>query len=144
MEARGSLKTGEPVDVRAEGAVFKQLGDRGVWRKGDVTVAVCKLGTALAGPGDRGEEARVLPFVKAAGRRGRLFGDAVGRWSDSAAADWGVKGPRTMLWLGNAIAEQATTPTARHYLWRQVLRLSAGDNGVDDHSFLNEVVETAT
>ena len=31
----------------------------------------------------------------------------------------------------------------RHYWWRSVLKLTAADNGVDEHKFLNELLEVA-
>lgn len=48
-----------------------------------------------------------------------------------------------MQWLAQRIIEQGTGPTHRHYGWRSVLKATPIDSGVDEHLFLNELIEIA-
>ena len=41
------------------------------------------------------------------------------------------------------IADQEWTPTRRHEWWRTCLNLSKNDEGVEEHSFLSQLIETA-
>lgn len=71
------------------------------------------------------------------------FAEAVRRMSTTDFPDWQVRGPRTCKCILDAIALQGYTPLQRHFWWRQIQGLSASDVGVDDHSFLSDILETA-
>ena len=87
---------------------------------------------------------RTLPVAYNARRkRGRTFASAVSQLSETQFEDWPTRGPRTFLWLVQAITSPGCTPVQRRYWWRAVLRLTASDAGVDEHRFLSEVMEQA-
>ena len=56
---------------------------------------------------------------------------------------WMVQGPPTMRWVCLTHVAGNTTPKQRHFWWRQVLGLVSTDPGVEEHSFLCELIETA-
>lgn len=75
------------------------------------------------------------------GMRPRSFANAASLVTTPEQAGWKVQGPRTTEWLVKELAAQNTTPLARHFWWRSVQNLSAGDPGVDEHQFLSELIE---
>ncbi len=62
------------------------------------------------------------------------------RWT---AQQWGIDGPATVRCLMNAHRGLNSPPRQRHWWWRNVQSLDAGDPGVQEHFFLSEVLELA-
>jgi hypothetical protein len=143
LEARCGFSLGDPVDVVKSGVEFWRMGDRGVARSNGVEVMSVGLVGSLAADGGGVGDLRVLPFLTTPGPVARSFESAVLALSESPGTKWAVLGPRSVKWLCAAILEQGPGPRQRHYWWRSVLRLTASDNGVDDHCFLSDVIETA-
>jgi hypothetical protein len=143
LEARWGFSLGDPVDVVKSGVEFWRMGDRGIARSNGVEVMSVALVGSIEGDGGGIGDLRVLPFLASVGPVARSFESAVLALSESPGTKWAVLGPRSVKWLCAAILEQGPGPRQRHYWWRSVLRLTASDNGVDDHCFLSDVIETA-
>jgi len=156
LEDRGGLTVGAPIPPRANwigGHV-----DRALFKIGDEVVAAGRVGT-FAPPTPRGDGGGEGPERDASrtgaagdlrtlavrydprGVRSRPFADATAALVETQFPDWGVHGPRTFLWLVLAISSQGFTPLQRHFWWRNILRLTASDAGVDEHQFLSELIE---
>lgn len=142
LEARAGFKLHGAVVVSAAGTEFVRLGDRGVVRRRGLCVAVGLLGTEEVVE-ELPADTRVLELPRAADDGRVDFRQAVFATAVADGSDWEVKGPRTASWVLQRIAEQGPGPVHRHYWWRSVLKVTPMDSGVDDHLFLNELIETA-
>lgn len=89
------------------------------------------------------EDLRILPARDRTESRlaSSPFRAEVDQLTESPIDGWTVQGPRTTRWLVQAISEHHGSPTARHFWWRHVLGLAAGDHGVDEHLFLSTLLE---
>ena len=144
-EDRGSFKAGEVVQL--DGLRLVRMGDRGVvCLDGGVSLGVALVDTFRMRPSAVGAlDLRILAVRKdAAGARARDWKEAVECFTETPQQGWVIKGPRTTLWLVKAIRAAGFTPVQRHYWWRSILGLAAGDMGVDEHHFLSEAMERAT
>ena len=63
--------------------------------------------------------------------------------TETVVEDWSVSGPRTTKWIIDQHLAQESPPTKRHWWWRNTLHLSMQSEGVDEHLFLCETLETA-
>ena len=142
LESRLELRRGQAVP---HGLVlgYTLVEDRAV-----VQLKSGVLSAAVAGTTEAEEAAdadsRVLPVQKdKSGRRKRLFTRTVEELEEDTFADWGIDGPRSMLFILSRMADGSQTPTQRHAWWRSILGLAAGDPGVDEHLFLAQVMEVA-
>jgi len=159
VEERGGFIPGQVIPERLAQKITRLLGDRGLCElPGGTVLAVGHSGSVVAvtprgtmpqkpePPADilGGGDLRTLPVrYNANGERFRSITDAVTKFSSTSFADWKIKGPRTANWPLEQMALQGDTPLQRHFWWRSILRLQAGDHGVDDHYFLSELFEFA-
>ena len=148
MESRVGFTKGDVVDLASMlPSVYELHGDHGLLRVGPTWIAIALLDTFedVAPRAAPVADTRVLEWkVPSATGVTRLFGAAAEAFSEVPAGDhWSVEGPKTAAWLYQRIAEQGPGPAHRHFWWRSVLKVSASDNGVDDHLFLSELLETA-
>jgi len=89
-------------------------------------------------------DARVLAIRRdRADRRFRGFRDASGEFTESPWEAWPVKGPRTVRWCCDFIAEQNGNPRARHTKWKQECDVKLDDEGVREHELAMRVLEMA-
>ena len=111
-------------------------------------MAVGRVGTigAIPAPAVAVDDMRTMAVKYKPGQgnqRGRSFADGVATAREHPFSDWPLEGPRTCQWLLSAFAASDTTPSRRHYWWRSVLGLGASDEGVEEHEFLSELLETS-
>ena len=142
LENRLDLRRGQPLP-RAQVLGYTLVEDRAIvqYKAGVVVAAVA--GTTEAEAAIE-QDSRVLPVQKdKAGRRKRPFTRTVDELEEDVFADWGIDGPRSMLYVLARIADGSQTPSQRHAWWRSILGLSAADPGVDEHLFLAQVMEVA-
>jgi len=133
-EARGRWHTGEEY----HGKVLHEYGDRGLGALADGTAILLSRSPLAASDGDL----RLLPARDpSAARLASPFRAEVSELTETPIEGWTVQGPRTTRWLVRAISEHHGSPTGRHFWWRHVLGLAAGDHGVDEHLFLSTLLE---
>ena len=142
MESRCGYQIGDRVTVCA--AFLYADGDRGLFTVGDKCLAVAKLSTwDVPAAGKADDDIRTLPVgFDGATRKTSGFSESVKDASESPSNAWYITGPRTTLWILQALDTQDQSPTRRHWWWRSALSLSALDPGVEEHQFLCEVLET--
>ncbi|CAK0896163.1 unnamed protein product, partial [Prorocentrum cordatum] len=96
---------------------------------------------AVAGPGG---DARIFGVVvDARGVRHVDFRTAVTRMTELPWPDWPVRGPRTLRWVAEFMAQRSGTPTAHHQRWLAETGLDPADPGVEIHQTGCVVLETA-
>ena len=92
------------------------------------------------------DDLRTFPVEYRAGNgscRGRAFAAAVELVTESPFADWPLEGPRTTSWLLQQLVAMDSTPLRRHYWWRGMLGLNSTDEGVGEHEFLCQLLESS-
>jgi len=145
-ESRGPAKIGKELPEKAK--LVWHEGDRGVAKVKDVLFGIAVVGSFTC-PADKAEvdDVRILDmkYAKDGVTRKRTFTSAVDDSYEPSKRppDWPIRGPTSALWLVTQMQEGNVTPKQRHFWWRQVLGLQAGDVGVDDHFFLSELFELA-
>lgn len=142
LEARAGYKRLAAVFVRVAGVEFLRMGDRGVVRRRGEAVAVGLFGTE-ASHEKYAPDTRLLEILLAADGGRVDFRQPVAATSVADGSGWELKAPRTAAWVLQRIAEQGLGPVDRHYWWRSVLKVTPLDSWVDDHLFMNELIETA-
>jgi len=164
FESRFDFKLGERIYLT--GSSITSAGDRGVVTFSDgSTLAVALEGTLEEGTpvsrpaGASGadgpplpppllspprQDLRALPIrYDASGSRYDDWRRVLDDLTETPQVGWSIAGPRTTLWLAKAIRSSGFTPTQRHFWWRSILNLTAGEMGVDEHHFLSEALERA-
>ncbi|CAK0857379.1 unnamed protein product, partial [Prorocentrum cordatum] len=95
---------------------------------------------AVAGPGG---DARIFGVVvDARGVRHVDFRTAVTRMTELPWPDWPVRGPRTLRWVAEFMAQRSGTPTAHHQRWLAETGLDPADPGVEIHQTGCVILET--
>ena len=134
IENRGGLSMGDPIPD--EGRLAK-CGDRGIFEYNGTFVAVAKAGT-FKPPTHSNKFIDIDPAF----RRGRPnFTDLVEHLSSSGGDFKGLDGPRTCLWLLQQFEARDTTPTTRHWWWRNTMGLDISAKNVETHLFISQVLE---
>jgi hypothetical protein len=143
METTKRYVTGEAVAVDAW--KLHVVGNRGILECPEGPLAVALLDSwSLPAQPPALDDLRTQPVkYDGFGSRTQPYGTAVLGLSETAFSEWRVSGPRTCRWLCKAIVDQDSTPTRRHHWWRSALSLSVNDEGVEEHAFISEVLETA-
>ena len=140
MESRFGFVAGQAVSQDQEYS-FVGRGSRGVCKCPLGEVAVAVVGTYQVAEAD---DLRTLPVqTTKTGKKHRDYTSAVELCSETPFPDWCIEGPRTALWVLEAIQRQETTPVRRHYWWRQMLQVTVADEGISEHLAICEALETA-
>ena len=142
METRHGYTVGAPVDT-SKGKIHAH-GDRATLVLAEGSLALAQTGS-FEPPVDDGDDLRTLQILyDRGGSRSRTFLGSVPDLSESSFDDWRISGPRTtLLWLSKAIAGQDTSFLRRHDWWRSTMRLAEAAEGVTEHGFLSNLLETA-
>ncbi|CAK0900803.1 unnamed protein product, partial [Prorocentrum cordatum] len=143
LESRFGYAAGDPIDV--VGQPFLRSGDRGVLELAEGPIAVGISDTAVTGLTPRAGplDSRLLGASSDATSMRQSFAQRAQLLETGDNQKWMVQGPPTMRWVCLAHVEGNATPKQRHFWWRQVLGLVSTDPGVEEHSFLCELIETA-
>ncbi|CAK0868104.1 unnamed protein product, partial [Prorocentrum cordatum] len=143
LESRFGYAAGDPIDV--VGQPFLRSGDRGLLELAEGPIAVGISDTAVTGLTPRAGplDSRLLGTSSDATFKRQSFAQRSQLLETGDNQRWMVQGPPTMRWVCLARVEGNTTPKQRHFWRRQVLGLVPTDPGVEEHSFLRELIETA-
>lgn len=132
---------GSPITVLATDRTAGE-GGRAVLIRGGVAACISTTAPAAASAAAATDDLRTLALrFDQRGVRSRTFAEAAASFSETAAANFPLSGPRTMLWLALEMAKGGMSPSQRHEWWRQMLGVSAADAGVDEHAFLSDLLE---
>jgi hypothetical protein len=73
------------------------------------------------GPAGAVEDARVLPVKRdELGTRRRIFSEAVRLYTEQEFSDWGLTGPRTVMWCHRELCKDGAGPRMRHERWKEL------------------------
>jgi hypothetical protein len=91
-----------------------------------------------------GDDARTLAVRYGNdGKRRRELRDGVEISTESAWADWPIRGPRTARWVCQYISSNGGSALIMHNTWKQICKLQNSDNGVTEHESLCKMLELA-
>ncbi|CAK0853345.1 unnamed protein product [Prorocentrum cordatum] len=143
LESMFGYAAGDPIDV--VGQPFLRSGDRGVLELADGPIAVGIADTAVTGLTPRAGplDIRLLGTSSDTAFVRQSFAQRAQLLETGDNQKWTAQGPPTTRWVCLAHVEGNATPKQRHFWWRQVLGLVSTDPGVEEHSFLCELIETA-
>ena len=90
------------------------------------------------------EDARVIAIEKnSAGKRGALWRNMVGKFTEEAFSDWPLQGPRTLKWCIEWLNSRDGGAKSHHRLWLSGEKLQPTDWGVNIHEVALRVLQHA-
>ncbi|CAK0821218.1 unnamed protein product, partial [Prorocentrum cordatum] len=138
----GPAAAGPPAGAGGVGALAAALGGGGA----GVPAAAAPVpggAPAAAAPPLVGDPRVMALVLDGRGVRDIALSDAVKLQTETARADWPVKGLRTLLWVLGFMLRMAGGAMAWHNRWIAMMQLGESDESVKLHETLCRVIETA-